>query len=69
MMPLKPQISKLHTEKSCLMGFNVLQRLYSRAFLKRVKLSVHVNVIVCLFNVLLLCISFNLMYSRENIML
>ena len=44
MTPVKPQISKCQAEKSCQVGFNVLQRLYSRAFVKRVKSFVRVSI-------------------------
>ena len=37
MTPVKPQISKLNADKLCQVGFNVLRRLYSRAFVERVK--------------------------------
>jgi hypothetical protein len=32
MTRVKPQISKFQVDKSCQVGFNVLRRLYSRAF-------------------------------------
>jgi hypothetical protein len=51
MTPVKPQISKFHADKSLEMGFNMLRRLYSRAFLKRVKSFVH----VCLLSVCMYC--------------
>ena len=44
MTPVKPQISKFKAEKSCQVGFNVSRRLYSWAFVKRVKSFVHVNI-------------------------
>ena len=48
MTPVKPQISKFKAEKSCQLGLNVLQRLYSRAFVKRVKLFAPVSILnVC----------------------
>ena len=44
MPPVKPQISKFKAEKSCQVGFNVLRRLYSWAFVKRLKSFVHVSI-------------------------
>ena len=41
---VKPQISKFKAEMSCQVGFNVSRRLYSWAFVKRVKSFVHVNI-------------------------
>jgi hypothetical protein len=35
---------EIQAEKSCQVGFNVLLRLYSRAFVKRVKLIVYVSI-------------------------
>ena len=51
MTPVKPQISKFQAEESCQVNFNVLRRFYSRAFVERVKSSVHVSVLsVCIAN-------------------
>ena len=43
-MPIKPQISKFEAEKSYQVGFSVLRRLYSWAFVKRVNSFVHVSI-------------------------
>jgi hypothetical protein len=49
MTPIKLQISKFQPEKSCHVGFIVLQRLYSRAFVTGVKSSVLDSVLsVCI---------------------
>jgi hypothetical protein len=53
MTPAKPQIGlpEFKAEKSCYVGFNVLRRLYSLAFVKRVKWFEHVKVLfVYIFN-------------------
>ena len=53
MTPVKQKISQFKAEKSCQVGFNVLRRFYSWAFVKRVKSSVHVSIsFVCRPNVL-----------------
>jgi hypothetical protein len=50
MKPVKLQILKFQAEKSCQVGFNVLQRLYLRAFVKRVKSFIHVSELsVCMY--------------------
>jgi hypothetical protein len=40
-MPVKPQILQFQAEKYGQVGFIVLRRLYSQAFVKRVKFFVH----------------------------
>jgi hypothetical protein len=41
--PVKLQINKFQAKKACQVGFNLLQQLYSRAFVKRIRSFVHVN--------------------------